>query len=180
MFSFLLFCLGIIIGLNFNFLEHYNTLQMNTNYRLPSKYEFKSVFPVISPHTIFINNVKVIILLSFGGVLTLGGLTILNIVFNGIILGVMAHAYLYLGSFRTFLLLILPHGIFEIPGLIIAGTAGFKIPYELLRFALGKKEETISKEDAKEFFKLVGISILLIFIAALIESTITIKIAERI
>nr|WP_237698546.1 hypothetical protein [Pyrococcus sp. NA2] len=27
------------------------------------------------------------------------------------------------------------------PGMIIAEAAGFKIPYELLRFALGKKEE---------------------------------------
>lgn len=62
--------------------------------------------------------------------------------------------------------------------MIIAGAAGFKIPYEVLGFALGKKEEIISEEDAKEFFKLVFISIVLIFIAALIESTITVKIAE--
>jgi len=50
----------------------------------------------------------------------------------------------------------------------------------LLRFAPGKKEEILTEEDAKEFFKLVGISIVLILIAALIESTVTIKIAERI
>ena len=123
-FSFLLFCLGIIIGLKFNFLEHYDTLQVNTNYLLLSKYDFKGIFPMISPHNIFINNVKVIMLLSFGGALTLGGLTILNMVFNGIILGLMAHAYLSLEKFGTFLLLILPHGIFEIPALIIAGTTG--------------------------------------------------------
>jgi len=78
------------------------------------------------------------------------------------------------------LLLILPHGVFEIPGMIIAGAAGFKIPYELLRFALGKKEEIISEKDAKEFFKLVAISIVLIFIAAVVENTVTAKIAERI
>ncbi|ADT83567.1 hypothetical protein TERMP_00590 [Thermococcus barophilus MP] len=90
----------------------------------------------------------------------------------------MFYAYLNLGELKTFFLLILPHGIFEIPAIIIAGAAGFKIPYELLRFALGKKEEIISEEDAKEFFKLFLISMILIFIAALIESTITAKIAE--
>jgi uncharacterized membrane protein SpoIIM required for sporulation len=46
-----------------------------------------------------------------------------------------------------------------------------------LRFALGKKEEIITEEDAKEFFKLVGISIALIFIAAVIEAEITLKLA---
>jgi len=43
---------------------------------------------------------------------------------------------------------------------------------------LGKRGEIISEEDAKEFFKLVAVSIVLIFIAALIESTVTLKIAE--
>jgi len=37
----------------------------------------------------------------------------------------------------------------------------------------------IAEEDAKEFFKLVGLSILLIFIAAVIESKITLKLAEQ-
>ncbi|WP_084207613.1 stage II sporulation protein M [Pyrococcus abyssi] len=64
--------------------------------------------------------------------------------------------------------------------MIIAGAAGFKIPYEVLRFALGRKEEIITEEDAKEFFKLVAISVVLILIAALIESTITMRIAEGI
>ncbi|WP_081452198.1 stage II sporulation protein M [Thermococcus barophilus] len=133
---------------------------------------------MFSFHYIFLNNLKVVLLLSFGGVLTFGGLTFLNLIFNGVNVGVMFYAYLNLGELKTFFLLILPHGIFEIPAIIIAGAAGFKIPYELLRFALGKKEEIISEEDAKEFFKLFLISMILIFIAALIESTITAKIAE--
>ncbi|CUX77087.1 Uncharacterized protein MJ0793 [Thermococcus chitonophagus] len=82
-----------------------------------------------------------------------------------------------IGLLRT--LLILPHGIFEIPGMIIAGAAGLKIPYEILRYALGRKEEIITGEDAKEFFKLVMISIVLIFIAAIVESTITLKMAKN-
>ena len=45
---------------------------------------------------------------------------------------------------------------------------------------MGKKKEIISEEDAKEFFKLVGISIALIFIAAVIESTVTLWVAEKI
>lgn len=129
---------------------------------------------------IFINNLKVVLLLSFGGALTFGGLTFLNLILNGINIGTLFYDFLIMEDIKAFFLLLLPHGIFEIPAIIIAGAAGFKIPYELLRFALGKKEDIISEEDAKEFFKLVAISIVLIFIAALIESTVTAKIAERI
>ncbi|MCO6040535.1 stage II sporulation protein M [Thermococcus alcaliphilus] len=101
----------------------------------------------------------------------------MNLVINGMNLGTIFYEAWILNDVTTFFLLILPHGIFEIPALIIAGAAGFKIPYELLRFALGKKEEIITEEDAKEFFKLVGVSIALIFIAAVIEAEITLKLA---
>ena len=94
-------------------------------------------------------------------------------------LSALFYEALSLNNLNVFLLLTIPHGIFEIPGLIIAGSAGFKIPCELLKFALGKKKEMIAEGDAKEFFKLVGLSILLIFIAAVIESKITLKLAEQ-
>ena len=44
---------------------------------------------------------------------------------------------------------------------------------------LGKKKEMITEGDVKEFFKLVAVSVVLIFIAAVIESTVTIGIAEK-
>lgn len=125
----------------------------------------------------FRHNVKVALML-WSGALTFGGTTLLNLAFNGMILGSAVKTTAeQIGLIKT-ILLILPHGVFEIPAIIIAGAAGFKIPYELLRFALGRKEEIITEEDAKEFFKLIAISIVLIFIAALIESTVTVKIAE--
>jgi len=76
------------------------------------------------------------------------------------------------------LALILPHGIFEIPAIIIAGAAGFKIPYEIVRYLAGKKEQPLTKEDIKEYLTLAVISIILIIIAAFVEAYITPKIAE--
>jgi len=116
--------------------------------------------------------------LLWSGAVTLGIITLVNLFFNGFILGSAVRTTLTQIGLTKTLLLILPHGIFEIPGLIIAGSAGFKIPYEILRFALDKKEEMITEGDAKEFFKLVGISIALILIAAIVEAKITLKIAE--
>jgi uncharacterized membrane protein SpoIIM required for sporulation len=124
----------------------------------------------------FKHNLKVAFLL-WTGAITLGTTTLVNLFSNGFILGSAVKTVANQLELTETLSLILPHGIFEIPALIIAGAAGFKIPYELLRFVLGKKDEIITEEDAKEFFKLVGVSIALIFIAAVIEAEITLKLA---
>ncbi|USH00409.1 stage II sporulation protein M [Thermococcus argininiproducens] len=127
----------------------------------------------------FRHNINVAFLL-WSGAVTFGITTLVNLLFNAFVIGsAIGTTATQIGLTKT-LLIILPHGVFEIPALIIAGAAGFKIPYELLRFALGKKKEMITEEDAKGFFKFVGISIVLIFIAAVIESTITMKIAKNI
>ena len=172
-FSTFLFLIGVFLG--------FNSLNAPKSENMFCIYEKQNEI-VPNFRFLFINNLKVILILSFGGVLTFGGLTIWGLIFNGIPLGLFLHSswtLRHVGELKTFFLLIFPHGIFEIPALIIAGSAGFRIPYEILRFALGKKEEIITEEDAKEFFKLVGISIALILIAAIVESTITMKIAEK-
>jgi len=88
----------------------------------------------------------------------------------------------YLSSQVSTLKLILltaPHAIFEIPAIIIAGAAGFKIPYEIIRYLAGKKEQILTKEDLKEYLTLALISIILIVIAAFIEAYLTPRIAEH-
>lgn len=165
--------LGIVYGATVAH-EYYSIIDpLTSNATLSSK---DSDIP-LSFGGILYNNLKLILLLSFGGTLTFGGLTFLNLIFNGINIGMQSYKLITSTNLKIFIFIVFPHGIFEIPALITASAAGFKIPYEVLRFALGKKEEIITEEDAKEFFKLVGISIILIFIAAIIESTITLKIA---
>ncbi|WP_456469261.1 stage II sporulation protein M [Archaeoglobus sp.] len=62
----------------------------------------------------------------------------------------------------------------------MAGAAGFKIPYEILRYLLGRKEQILTQEDIKEYLTLASISIILIVIAAWIEANITLKIAKTV
>ena len=76
------------------------------------------------------------------------------------------------------LLLILPHGIFEIPAIIVAGAAGFKIPYEIIRYLLGRREQVLTREDIKEYLILALISVILIMIAAWIEANLTLRVAK--
>lgn len=179
--SFLLFFVGFLIGifLSFDYVTNNETINGHGEINVIPLLEEEFSKEKSSFTYIFINNSKAVLFVSFGGALTFGGLTFLNLILNGTNLGVIFYDALISNDLKAFFLLIPPHGVFEIPAIIIAGAAGFKIPYELLRFALGKKEEMITEEDAKEFFKLVGISIILIFIAAVIESTVTLKIANN-
>ena len=77
-------------------------------------------------------------------------------------------------------LLVIPHGIFEIPAIIIAGAAGFKIPREIIGYLAGRKEQILTKEDIREYPTMVLISTLLIVIAAWIEANVTLKIAKAV
>jgi len=72
----------------------------------------------------------------------------------------------------------IPHGVFEILGFITSGAAGFKIPYEIVKYLMGKKKKPLTKEDIKEYLILALISIILIVIAAFVEAYITPRIAE--
>ncbi len=129
---------------------------------------------------ILLNNIRLILLLILGSWL-MGSVTATNLVINGQFLGVAIKELMESrSSISIFLLLVIPHGIFEIPGIIIAGAAGFKIPYEIVRYLAGRKEQILTKEDIKEYLILALISIILIVIAAWIEANITLKIAKAI
>jgi len=74
------------------------------------------------------NNISVIIHEIFGGILLLP--TINSLFFSGFTIGLTLKSLVIIGiGFKNALLLIIPHCIFEIPAIIIAGAAGFKIPY---------------------------------------------------
>jgi len=126
---------------------------------------------------IFTNNLLLIFSLIAGSFL-FGSLTLANLFYNGFVFGiVISSAFGYNRTYEV-LLLTFPHGIFEIPAIIIAGAAGFKIPYEIIRYLAGKKEQPLTKEDIKEYLMFTLISIILIIIAAWIEANITLKIAQ--
>jgi len=124
------------------------------------------------------NNLRLVGLLISGSAL-FGAPSCLNLLANGIFVGSAIKSAILTDKLLEFILLTLPHGIFEIPAIIIAGAAGFKIPYEIIRYLAGRREQILTKEDIKEYFTMALISIVLIIIAAWIEANITLKIAEE-
>ena len=125
-------------------------------------------------------NLTAILQLLAGSVL-FGLSTFLSLCLNGLYTGYAVTFTLENRlSYNEIMILTLPHGILEIPAMIIAGAAGFKIPYEITKYLAGKKENVLTKQDIKEYLTLASISIILIVIAAWIEANITLRIAESI
>jgi len=164
----IIFSLGFIFGLiSINNLSKINDKELS---KYKPKIEFN--FP-----TILTNNLKVIFLM-LAGAITFGLSTFINLIYNGFNVGLLiGSTFLTNEPLKLISALILPHGIFEIPAMLISAIAGFKIPYEITLYLLDKKEKPITNEDIKEFLKLSLISIILIIIAAFIEVYITPKIA---
>ncbi len=71
-------------------------------------------------------NLTVLIQL-LAGLLSFAGTTFISLSVNGYHAGLCLADAALNGSLLKFLLLTIPHGVFEIPAIIIAGAAGFKI-----------------------------------------------------
>lgn len=142
--------------------------------------------------SIFFNNFQVAIIM-YSGAISLGFITAILLISNGLFLGYFATN----SPIDLFLILTLPHGIFEIPGIIIAGAGGFTLitflPYflrDIVTFEYNQWGERPKLRDRvvisfnKNFKKinhsliLFGIATILLIIAAFIEVYITIDLAD--
>ncbi len=138
----------------------------------------ETYFTNLNLTSILSNNIVLIIQLTIGSAL-FGVTTFSLLIYNGILFGILlANSIESKVTINEILLLTLPHGIFEIPAVIIAGAAGFKTPYEIVRYLAGKKEQILTKKDIEEYLTLALISIILIVIVAFVEAYITPRIAE--
>ena len=106
-----------------------------------------------------------VVLLSF----FLGLFPLLVLLFNG---GLMGALFFFLkGSlpFSLLLISVLPHGIFEIPVLIMVGGIGLRIAFKTINIILGRRD-SLRKEFSLAFIFFFKVAIPLLVLAALIES----------
>lgn len=133
--------------------------------------------------SIFMNNFKVVLTIYAGG-LFFGIVTAGYLAFNGLFIGYAASTF----NVGDFIIYTLPHGIFEISGIIIAGAAGFRLAsmiINLIKDILNiRRYMPISEQineilnvnywEFKESLTLFAIAIVLILIGAVIEANFTI------
>lgn len=131
---------------------------------------------------IFFNNFKIAFFIYIGG-FTMGIFSAAQLFVQGAFIGYAASKF----NIGSFLIFTLPHGIFEIIGIIISGTAGFRLASGVFHFLDGvtKMKNNISmrnqlnylakanKDEFKESLILFVIAVLLLLIAAFIEANFT-------
>jgi len=143
----------------------------------------KSVFESLSEIAKFIEigSILAVILIFAKNALTafisliVGPFSPLIVAYNGWILGALYVYFSNLGKSTFFIAGTVPHGIVEIPALILSGSCGLRLGILVLR-KLRYKFEGLGFElitSLKPTFKLFLISLLLFMIAAVIESFVT-------
>ena len=123
---------------------------------------------------LFMNNISALGLIALG-FFTFGLLTILLLLYNGTFIGLSIAESLSNGTgMGEILIKIIPHGLFEIPAIMISGVVGLKSLELLINMLVSKSplKELIIRL-IKEVIFLTIIIVILIFIASFVEIYIT-------
>ncbi len=75
---------------------------------------------------IFTHNIQLTFLAFVGGI-TAGLLTAFFLVYNGLLIGIVAGLAVGAGNGSTFVQLVLPHGVLELSCMVVSGSLGFRI-----------------------------------------------------
>ena len=142
----------------------------------------------ISTLSIFMHNIRTAFMAYAGGVIGIGTAVVLSS--NGFILGAFLGCFMHGGAINhaslsplVFMSYVVPHGIFEIPALIIASAAGFRLTsiiIDLVNSLRGKPYVNNDYQKFKDSMALLVIAVVLFAIAAVIEANFTISIGNYI
>lgn len=153
------FLIGIVIGL------YFDSRSYNTNQFLNPK----------GLDYLILNNLKANLLIA-SGFLTFGLGTVIYLIFNGAVLGNSIQVALKFQNMEIseVILGLLPHGIFEIPAMLISGLIGFQtIEYLVLFFS--NNTSTLIKDFLKQLILRILVVLILTTLAGIIEWYITFK-----
>lgn len=127
---------------------------------------------------IFLNNgiktLLVIVLGPLAGILPLGFLLV-----NGYIMGLVLHFAVQSEGLRATFLAIAPHGLFELPAILLGTSIGLMLGFQAVRRLFGTGERTITAELGRgvRFFLVVILPLFLL--AAFIEAFVTASAVSR-
>ena len=121
---------------------------------------------------IFLRNFLVLVLI-WVGVLTAGSTSVLQVAWNGLRLGLLTRQY----DPSTLIALVLPHAVLEFSALLIATTTSLWLVFRLIKGAMAGKAEI--GQDMRKLLPWACLSVILIFVAAVVEVYVTPQIAAH-
>jgi uncharacterized membrane protein SpoIIM required for sporulation len=129
-----------------------------------------SVAPAVSSR-IMTNNITVSFM-AFAWGITAGAGTVLFMVFNGVLIGVVGTACWLNDMSLSLWSFVAPHGVLELPAIFIAGGAGLRLAQGMLFPGLLSRQDSLAKAGGEAVRLLVG-TIPILVIAGLIEAFIS-------
>lgn len=125
--------------------------------------------------TVFRNNVVVLGLIAVGTV-TFAATTVVVLLFNGFIFGVVAAT----AADRPLALvaLVAPHGVFELGTFFIVSGVAYRTTWRLVSYLRGADDTPVTRQEILEAVVLIVGAVLVIALAAWIEATLTRRIAR--
>jgi uncharacterized membrane protein SpoIIM required for sporulation len=134
-----------------------------------SKTDFLSAGQASFSSTLMTHNTKVAITtVSLG--MTYGVGTMISLFYNGIILGAVAWDYIMAGQTMFLLGWLLPHGVIEIPAILVAGQAGLLLASALIGWGTRATFRQRIKIISNDLFTLIGGFACMLVWAGIIEA----------
>ena len=130
----------------------------------------------LSASYIFSHNLRAVVIIFLGGVFSFSILGVLAYLVNMVSFGVILGVFALLGYSPLTLSVygVLPHGIFEIPALVLTGAALLRFGVELVTPQVGRSLGEVVLELMADWLKVVaGVVFPLLLIASLVEAYIT-------
>lgn len=116
------------------------------------------------------HNTMIILVIAIGGLLSFGIVSAALLFLNGFYVGLTIAFALNRVSITYILKKLLPHGIIEIPALLIASSMGFRLPQLVLLYVFRRDSfEPNWKWEMKNFAIMLIISLLLLLCASVVE-----------
>ena len=110
------------------------------------------------------------------GTFLLSGPSIGILVLNGFLIGGGIGSASANGYLLTYTILVLPHGILEIPAFWFAVTASLRVTVSLLQHLRGRTETVFTEENIENVLSLVVLTVIMLAVAAVIEIHVTTRI----
>jgi uncharacterized membrane protein SpoIIM required for sporulation len=110
---------------------------------------------------IFTNNARVA-LVAYAGGLTGGAITVVSLLFNGLLVGLIAGLAIEGGSGTAFWRLVAPHGVLELSLIVVAGAAGLRTGWALVHPGHRTRVQALAEEGRAGVEMALGAAFLLV------------------
>jgi len=121
---------------------------------------------------IFLNNglkTLVVMVAGFLGVIV----PLIFLMVNGIVLGIVLHVAIQSKGLSAFMLAVVPHGLFELPAVLLGTSIGFMLGVRTIKRVFGNGDKTMVRELARGLRFFLTVIVPLLLFAAFVEAFIT-------